>query len=82
MGVGSLVEDEKSSVNALGDGACGSGERQVNRVGVTTIISAGFKEREIGLTAQTVRHRQTRNAGAHNGDFHGEGAGNTAAKGL
>jgi hypothetical protein len=46
---------------------------------MATKVIAGFKQRDVGLVAQPVRHRQAGNARADDGQLHGPLSGCVAA---
>ena len=72
VGVGALVEDQKARVHPVGDGlARRVGQGHIHRVGVAAKVAAGFKQGDLRLAAQLVRHRKPGDAGADDGDFHG-----------
>ena len=69
--VGALIEDQKTSVDAMGDPLAGLVQGQVHRVGVATIVVAGFKQGDVSLAAQPVRHRQAGDARTDDCQPHG-----------
>ena len=56
--VGAMVEDEKSGIDAVRDGAGRSGQRHVDRIRVAAEMPAGLEQRDVGVVAQPVRGGQ------------------------
>ena len=75
VGIGALVEHQKTGVHTVGDGAVGGGQGDVHRVGVATEIVSGFEQRDPRQPAQRVRHGQTGDAGADHGHPQGTATG-------
>ena len=74
MGVGALVEHQKTGVHAMADGASRRGQRDVYGVSVAAEVVTGFKQGELGQAVQRVRHGQARDAGADDGHMQGRAA--------
>ena len=64
VGIGALIEHQKSGVDAKRPGLTSPGSRQrdIDRVGVATKIVAGLKQRDVGFSLQLVGNRQARDA--------------------
>ena len=68
VGVGALVEDQKTGVYAVGHRAGSARQADIHCVGMPAKVVAGLKQGDLGCAGQPVRCRQPGNAGADDSD--------------
>jgi len=70
LGIGALVENQKTGVHPMGHGALWSSQSQVYGVGVAAKVITGFKQGQVSQATQGMGSGQARDTGADDGNFH------------